>query len=43
MIKDQSDSEIGNLLPPFRSAARDLLYAPDRIAHTTACTGWNEK
>ena len=42
MVKDHSDSERGNPLPPhgltFRLAARVLLYAPshDRIAHTTA-------
>ena len=43
MVKDHSDSEKGNLLPPhgysFRLTARGLFYMhhpTDRIAHTTA-------
>ena len=28
MVKDHSDSEKGNLLPPHRLTARVLLYAP---------------
>ena len=55
MVKDHSDSEKGNLLPPhgilfrFCSKGSYICTIPHRIAHTTAfvqqswSTGWNEK
>ena len=55
MVKDHSDSEKGNLLPPHRlffpinSKGSFICTIPDRIAHTTPLlnqswsTGWNEK
>ena len=42
MVKDHSDSERGNLLPPHRllfpiNSKGSFIYTiPDRIAHTTA-------
>ena len=42
MVKDHSDSEKGNLLPPHRlffpinSKGSFICTIPDRIAHTTA-------
>ena len=42
MVKDHSDSEKGNLLPPHRllfpinSKGYFICTIPDRIAHTTA-------
>ena len=50
MVKDHSDSERGNPLPPhgslsFRLAARVLLYALshrwDSTYHSLCCTGWS--
>ena len=42
MVHHHSDGERRNLLPPlhgipFQLAARDLLYATDRISHTSLC------
>ena len=43
VVKDHSDSEIGNLLPPhgllfsINSKGSFICTIPDRIAHTTAC------
>ena len=48
MVKDHSDSERGNTLPPLLGIVY-MHYPTDRIAHTTAFvtpvgnTGWNEK
>ena len=42
MVKDHSDSEIGNVMPPHRllfpvnSKGSFICIIPDRIAHTTA-------
>ena len=54
IVKDPSDSERGNALPPhgllfsINSKGYFICKIPDRIAHTTAfeqswSTGWNEK
>ena len=43
VVKDHSDSKIGNLLPPhgllfsINSKGSFICTIPDRIAHTTAC------
>ena len=48
MVKDHSDSERGNPMPPHRLGSF-ICIIPDRIIHTTAFvnqswnTGWNEK
>ena len=36
MVKDHSDSEKGNPLPPISSKGSFIYTIPDRIAHTTA-------
>ena len=52
MVKDNSDSERGNLLPPhgllfpINSKGSFLLYAPSHRQDSTYqswSTGWNEK
>ena len=53
MVKDHSDRERGNLLPPYRllfsissNGSFINIIPTDRITHTTAAswgTGWNEK
>ena len=52
MVKDHSDSEKGNLLPPHRlllsinSKGSFICTIPDRITHLlhqSWSTGWNEK
>ena len=53
MVKDHSDSEKGNPLPPHRllfpinSKGSFICTIPDRIAqpllHQSWSTGWNEK
>ena len=51
MVKDHSDSERGNPLPPhgllflISSKGSFICIIPDRITHTTAFVtpGWNEK
>ena len=36
MVKDHSDSERGNLLPPHRLLSDYMHHPTDRIAYTTA-------
>ena len=51
MVKDHSDSEKGNPLPPHRLTARVLLYAPSHrqdstyhgLCHTTIMEHWLEQ